>query len=177
MVPMTIEQWEQRVRDQYGEFAEEFHKIYPAESDEQVQSAFLASVRDGWFSCQMQSWAELTSTAAEAYLYYFTRVPPIANSAQYGAYHGAEHIYIVGNLHLAPFTPELVDRRLSEDMMSYWVNFARTGNPNDPSLVKWPAYETETQYYMEFGDEIRVSRQLLPRECAFFSRYQASRKR
>jgi para-nitrobenzyl esterase len=34
------------------------------------------------------------------------------------------------------------DRKLSNDIMSYWVNFATTGNPNGPNLAPWPEYRS-----------------------------------
>ena len=30
-------------------------------------------------------------------------------------------------------------------MTDYWVNFARTGNPNGGSLSPWPRYDTERE--------------------------------
>ena len=40
--------------------------------------------------------------------------------------------------------------------MDYWVQFARTGDPNLPGRPKWPQYRTEQPRVMEFGDDIQV---------------------
>jgi len=33
------------------------------------------------------------------------------------------------------------DRRLADAMSSYWTNFAKTGDPNGPSVPQWLAYK------------------------------------
>lgn len=172
---VTMEAFRDRVKGRYGESAEEFFEIYPFQNDQEAKEAILASVRDAWFAWQMRTWADLVSTTGrKAYLYYFSRVPPIPKSEDYGAYHGAEHVYIVGNLESTSFTPEPVDWDLSKTMMGYWVNFARTGDPNGESLVHWPAYTADTGYYIELGDRVRVNQHLLKKECDFFYKYNAS---
>jgi para-nitrobenzyl esterase len=60
------------------------------------------------------------------------------------AFHSAELEYVFGTLDVrqgATWKPE--DRKLSEQMMGYWANFAKTGNPNGPDLPKWPRYDTD----------------------------------
>ena len=48
--------------------------------------------------------------------------------------------------------------------MRYWINFARTGNPNGAGLTRWPAYTAEREQVMLFAraDAERRSAQQAP---------------
>ncbi len=39
-----------------------------------------------------------------------------------------------------------IDRKVSEEMMSMWTQFARTGDPNVKGLINWPVYDTTDRY-------------------------------
>lgn len=76
------------------------------------------------------------------YLYVFERhLPGIRENAFIDeAFHSAELWYLFGTLKRCwrPFTPG--DYKLSEEMMDYWTNFAKTGNPNGDGLTEWLPY-------------------------------------
>lgn len=79
--------------------------------------------------------------AAPLYKYLFTWKSP-AFDGILGASHTLEIPFVFGNVDL---TPEIVgnapDRHeVSKQAIGYWVNFARSGNPNGGGLPQWPAY-------------------------------------
>jgi para-nitrobenzyl esterase len=60
------------------------------------------------------------------------------------AYHSAEIEYVFGQLDWKDLPWRAEDRALSAQMQNYWVNFARSGDPNGVGLPKWPAYEADS---------------------------------
>jgi len=167
MVPTTLEALKAYIGREYKGMEEEFFAVYPAATDAEAGEAFLASARDRAFSWQMRTWARMMANADQpAYLYYFTRVPPIEGSEYLGAFHAAEIAYVFQNLNLGRGYND-TDKALADAMSSYWVNFAATGDPNGDGLMIWPAYDAQHDPYMDFGDAVESGQHLLKRELDF----------
>jgi para-nitrobenzyl esterase len=49
-----------------------------------------------------------------------------------------------------------VDRKLSEDMMTIWTQFARTGDPSVQGLVTWPSYDSTSDQYLSIDEPLLV---------------------
>ena len=41
-------------------------------------------------------------------------------------------------------------------MSSYWVNFAKTGNPNGKGLPEWPAFDGQQPQTIDLGNEVKA---------------------
>ena len=69
-----------------------------------------------------------------AYVYYFKRDLP---GDGFGAWHSSELWYMMGTMKRCwrPWTDE--DLALSEQMLDYWTQFVKTGNPNRDDLPVW----------------------------------------
>lgn len=120
-----------------------------------------------YFVCPSQFVARtMAEVDTLAYLYYFTRALP--GSGAYRAYHGAELAYVFGTAETW-HRWESVDEHLNEMMMNYWVQFAKTGNPNSEGLPYWPPFG-EGDAYMELGDTIRAGTGLEAEICRAFER-------
>jgi para-nitrobenzyl esterase len=76
--------------------------------------------------------------------------------------------YVFGNMNKSGGYND-TDLALSKIMMDYWVNFAKTGNPNGHGLTYWPAYESTSDLNLEFSDTIRTNQHLYKKECDFIS--------
>ncbi|HKK41074.1 MAG TPA: carboxylesterase family protein, partial [Bacteroidales bacterium] len=68
----------------------------------------------------------------------------------------SEFGYALNNLKLwnRPFVK--ADYDLAGQMSSYWVNFAKTGDPNGAGLPDWPFFNKDTHQVMEFADSAVV---------------------
>ena len=55
--------------------------------------------------------------------------------------------------HLNPNNPQTTqtDLEISEAMSTYWVNFAKRGDPNGDGLPGWPAFSDVNPVVMYFG--------------------------
>ena len=160
------------------EVAEEIGEHYPAgDDDAQATEAWLELYADGAFTYAMRAWARSMATVpSDAYLYWFTWAPPIAEAERYGAFHAAEIGYVFGNLDLFDAVPTDADRALSDQMATIWATFARTGNPNAEGLPQWPAYTRENEAYMEFGKDTGAKSGLRLARMELFERAWAERR-
>ncbi len=82
-----------------------------------------------------------------AYVYYFTRQ---LKGDEAGAFHSSELWYEFATLGRSWRPKEEADDRLSEDMVTYWTNFVKTGNPNEPGLGEWKPCTKADPFVKEF---------------------------
>jgi para-nitrobenzyl esterase len=96
----------------------------------------------------------------KAFAYHFSYLPKSQRDSLHGTPHGGEIAYVFGNLgdrevrfydvvH-PPATPQ--DRAISEAAITYWTNFARTGEPGSVAGVAWPTIGADDAF-LEFGPE------------------------
>ena len=89
-----------------------------------------------------------------AYLYLFTFTEK-GKRAKLGAYHG-EELYFLSNSYPTDWEHDGDDERLGQAIRTYWVQFAKTGNPNFNGLPEWPPYEPRKDQYLELGRSVRL---------------------
>ena len=152
---MTLEQYKMMAQGMLGNFAEEAFKYYPANSDEEVFNAFGDAFRDLGFAWPSYAWAKLQNQNGKkpAYLAYLAQPSKRSFSPaprRRGVAHADDILYLNGEFLTQPEKyPH--ESAVSEIMQQYWVNFAKTGNPNGKGLPYWPAFDESTPSTMQFS--------------------------
>jgi para-nitrobenzyl esterase len=108
-------------------------------------------------------WAEPARFTASAfaakgdpsYIFLFSYVPAgMKERMRFGPGHGTDISFAFDNLRApegATVVPE--DKEVARMMNAYWVNFARTGDPNGNGLPKWPLYTPQKNEILDIQSD------------------------
>ena len=134
---------------------------YPHATDEEARQSQLGLERDLRFGWDMWAWARLQAATGQhpVFYYSFREQPPFPAGSVYegwGASHYAELWYVFDHLDQSPWNWTAGDRRLAGEMSSYWVNFAKSGDPNGPGVPPWPAFTNAESKVQYLADPITV---------------------
>ena len=146
---VTPEEFENQIKSQYGPYADNILSVYPHSTDAEATRS-SKDIRNSSFAWNTWTWSRLQSRYGKnnAYQYYYDYHP---GSPDGGSGHGSDVPYAFQTLGGGPAgepTPEAL--KLSDMISSYWINFARTGDPNAPGLPEWPAFNQTDQKVMVF---------------------------
>jgi para-nitrobenzyl esterase len=168
----ALEAYISRAKTQYGDLADTYLKLYPAKTDEEAAAASAQAQNDEIAWNLRQFAAAQSRVGRKGYAYFFTRVPLRNGQPQaQGATHTAEISYAFNHPYSnTPLEWNDVDRRLADQMSSYWANFAATGDPNGSGLPRWPEYrDVLKDRVMVLGDTVQVEASAPAEKHAFFN--------
>lgn len=148
---VTLESYRQTAQTTWGPNADGFLKAYAAGSDQEARRSQADYDADHFIAASTWEWveAQVSTGGAPVYRYHFEQPSPGSrfHPASGGVFHSSEIEYVFGNLSARPDAPfTKADDALSETVQGYWVNFAKTGNPNGAGLPTWPAYSAADQW-------------------------------
>jgi para-nitrobenzyl esterase len=153
--PRTPEDYIAGVKARYGKFADDLLKAYPVGSNTVPKTARDLS-RDAAFGWHTWTWARLEARTGKSkvFYYYFDQHPEYPEGsarAGDGTPHGADVAYVFQHLNRRSPPPTKTDLEISEAVSTYWVNFAKHGDPNGQGVPKWPAFSDRNPEVMYFN--------------------------
>ncbi len=152
----------------YGNLASRFLQLYPPNDPESQKQ----SLSDRGLA-SMYLWAAVSAKTMKApiYTYYFSEPTPWPEHPEFAAFHTSEIPYDFDNLDKAGHPYSDVDRRISQQMVEYWVNFFRTGDPNGGHLPPWQAAGPGAAVTMEIGPRTGTRPLMSQEKLAFWTDY------
>jgi para-nitrobenzyl esterase len=144
----------------YGQWSAEAKAAYDPDGTTDL-ATMVARANDDFGQAEPARFAAnaFAANGSPVYLYMFSYVQTaMREQLRAGSPHGGDISYAFGTLGGgrggAP-TPE--DLAVSRIMQSYWVNFAKTGDPNGAGLPTWPRHVARKDQIMTFRPDGTVS--------------------
>ncbi len=163
-VKIDSENYVDSLRALLGDYAEEAAALCPPAPVEQdfrylverggnAKGSFNRILSAVWFDYSHYRWANLLADQGKpVYEYRFCK-----GNGSLGPNHAGELPYVFGNLHRHAWCYDESDARLAEQMMSYWVNFVKTGDPNGEGLPLWPQFGEDRSRLLSLGDTVELA--------------------
>ena len=135
----TLYDWYRQMRKEKKGDTESFIAAYEDDARRSTKLANQQFWSDQFFAWEARTWARLNEASGKnTFIYVFQHAPFVKGyHRKLLAYHTAEIPYAFGN---AGKHWNEDDRAVMQLLHAYWVNFAKTGDPNAEGLVSWPYF-------------------------------------
>jgi para-nitrobenzyl esterase len=158
-----------QAKEKYGASDGEFLEIFPTETSEDIKQSQSTLGMLSFAGFPSHTLASINKKAT--FIYQYTHIPPDKPGfPNYGAFHTSEVPYVLHTLHKWDRKWTSLDYKLEDNLTNYWVNFAKTGNPNGNGLPEWKTYDKQTGNILLIGDKIESKPALYKKELDFLEK-------
>nr|CAB3264349.1 neuroligin-4, X-linked [Phallusia mammillata] len=151
-------------------------------NQQEVQEEVLQMFTDQHYVAPLSQLADAASNSGSSvHFYQFSRVASFSDAQKsypewVGAIHGAEVPYVWGDV-VRSFSSEGQypdDASLTYSVITYWTNFAKTGDPNSDEYgsstsQSWPLYDANNKRYLDLDSPIQSSSYLRGKQVYFWN--------
>ena len=140
----------------FGDMTDEALKYYPANTSREAIYANCDAFRDMGFAWPSYAWVNLQSKTGKSPAYAAYLAQPSERSfsnspLRRGVSHADDILYLNGEFLTQP-DKYPAEAAVAEIMQQYWINFAKTGNPNGKGLPYWPTFDDSKPTTMQFSN-------------------------
>ena len=147
----TLKTYEGMVSGYFGKYAKDILALYPASTDAEARANWSLIWGAVFFDYPHYCLNRLeVKNNVPVYQYYFTK-----KNGRLGPWHSGEEMYFYGNIPENSKLFDEEDRALSDAMKNYYLNFAKTGDPNGEGLPEWEQ-NLASEDVMEFGSNFSM---------------------
>lgn len=131
----------------------------PGSTTDEARASYITLLTDAQFTSTTRRMAQCVSQnqTEPVWRYFFTYKHSISALEPLGSYHGMELFYVFNNWENATLGKGILfrpsDKAVQDAMLSYWVNFAGSGNPNGSGLENWPQSNAQSDCFLEIKAE------------------------
>lgn len=144
----------------FGQWSDKAKAAYDPDGSTDL-ATLVARANDDFGQAEPARFAASTFAAkgSPAYLYRFSYVQTaMREQLRAGTPHGGEIAFVFGTLGTGGFgptppPPTAQDQAVSRMAQDYWVNFARTGDPNGAGLPAWPRFDPSEALIFYFNPD------------------------
>jgi para-nitrobenzyl esterase len=136
-------------------------RLYPGLEGEQLEDAIFSDLLA--LSSSRYVADNISRTNQSVYRFYFSYLAEDRRARQPGVAHTDDIAFVMQTLDAEADLKIITerDREVSQLISRYWVQFAKTGDPNAEGLPEWPAFKQGKPQTLEIGDEVRVHENFL----------------
>ncbi|MFM2482000.1 carboxylesterase/lipase family protein [Celerinatantimonas sp. YJH-8] len=141
----------EQVLKQFGDLSKQAEQAYaPSLTPEDL--AYRISMQQMMVEPARFIARQFASAGQPVWEYRFAYVAKTNQDKWLGAFHATEIPYVFNTLPSTYGTDlSAQDQAMADLMHQYWVNFAKTGNPNGKGLPRWPQYDRQHDQLMMFS--------------------------
>ena len=148
--------YQNALKNTLGQFADEALKLYPGNTEEEAYFSNGDLFRDMGFAWPSFAWVSLQSKTGKSAAYAAFLAQPselslAGNKKRRGVSHADDILYLNGAFLSQP-EKYPAESALAEIIQQYWVNFAKTCNPNGKGLPYWPSFDKDKPTTMQFSN-------------------------
>ena len=148
----NMKNYEGKIRTYFKKYADEVLALYAPATDAEADSCWAQVYGAIFFNYPHYCLDRLAAqNGIPAWEYYFSKT-----NGRLGCWHSGELPYFYGNIPADSKLFDEKDRALSETILGYVMNFARTGDPNGTGLPPWDS-DTESRTVLELGDSVGMA--------------------